>query len=165
MRLPRLALLSAAWLAVTGAAPLQSANDALVECRMPRLRAHAALMAIPERTDMAPRIKDGERAAPLLVAPDLQMFGVPVRLLVKTVDTNAPQDRFGMLTVVSEPYDAMEKRVLAGHGLSKCESRVAERGVNCVISTRTADGHGILFLMQQFDDGNVGISCNYYPTK
>lgn len=164
MRKLTLALLPACLL-LAGAAPPQSALDALVECRMPRPQAYAALAGMQELTGVAPRVRDGERAMPLVIPETLRMFGAPILLLVKTTDVAAPQDTFGFLTVVKGPFDAMEKRVLAGHGLSKCEERVEDRELNCVIFSRTAEGRRTLFLMQEFDDGNVGISCNHYPVK
>lgn len=160
----RLALLSAAWLAVTGAAMPQSALDALVECRMPRLEAYAALTAIPERSKSRPSDDGTRRSAALVIPADLRIFGKPILLLAMHAGTLPGEQDFGFMSAVNGPYDEVEKRVLAAHGVAACESRIQHEDRNCVVFTKAEQEWERLFLIQEFDDGNVGISCNYRRT-
>jgi hypothetical protein len=161
MRKPALALLPACLL-LAGAAPPQSALDALVECRMQRLEAYAALTPIPERAGVKPSGDGTRRSAPLVVPSDLRVFGSPIVLLVKSAGTLPGEQNFGILAAVNGPYEAVEKRALAGHGIAACQSRVPDEDRNCVVFTKADKEWRTVLLIQEFDDGNVGISCNYY---
>jgi hypothetical protein len=163
MHISRLALASAAWLAVTGAAlPQDSQIRAIAECRLPREAAFAAMKQLPVENQIDKSVAPGRNITTFYKLPaGLTVHGYPVVFFASADIHDASDERVLFMATVKGPYDEVERTVLAANGVTACDQRSDEgKGGNCGVYQHDVDGWRVSVVLQQYDD-DVGIACSF----
>jgi hypothetical protein len=161
MRSLHLVLIAPLWLALSGAAPAPapSALDAMAECREPRERLDGLLAPLAVRSSRP--ANEGTGIITYYEIPaDLRAFGYAPHMLARNVG-GKDEVVMQLLTAVKGPFDEVEARMLAGHGLQTCPVRIPGGTRNCALKVETRGGGSAMLVLQDFGDNNIGINCAY----
>ena len=155
----RLALIPACWLALSGAVPAPAPLDTGAECRAPRAQVTSVLAGLPVEEVRAS--DEGGEITYYQIPRDLRAFGYAPVMLALSVSSTPGSEHMQLLTVVRGPYADVERRVLAAHGQDACPERIPGEGNNCTVNLTIPGGGTAMMVIQDFDDGAIGINCAY----
>ena len=169
MRIPSPALLPAAWLALTGAAPPpDSSLQSLTECRLDYDHAMETAAALPvslSTESMSPGDDPSQLLSRSIVVPaDLKVFGfTPSRIVVTEMVPADGVHRLSILSVVHAPYPDVERSLLAGHKIAQCTDRTSGSRECLAISNYGAKWH--MGLLVRESDKGILIDCMFILTS
>lgn len=156
---PRLALLPAAWLALSAAAA--PSLNAVAECRASHAEMRAAIAKVPlnrQSDESKPPLRN---IANYFGGPMPQVYGFQAIEFGSTDMLETDSERYMVITRVDAPFDQVRAAALKVHGENGCAMQ-GERG--CIGTLRQeADGWEALLVILPTGD-RVSVGCAYIRT-